>query len=302
MIIFGNEYQFIDSDKKILEKKFKNIKYLKYEEDEKRLKDLIISHQPSFVVLNIAHNTKTKIANMLTNLHIEKKVTFMTISHFMEKYLYKCYVPKNYQNLHYLEEIEGYSKWQYIQKRAVDYFGLFWLFFFSSYLFLFKIPRKIREESKGAIYFKQKRVGKDNKKFECIKFRTMHENSHFDPYTKENDNRIFPYAKIMRQKRFDELPQMKNILKGDMHLIGPRAEWDILVEKYEQKIPYYKERHLVKPGITGLAQVLYPYGENLEDTRQKLMYDLYYIKYWSIWLEFNIVYKTAITVIKKEGK
>jgi lipopolysaccharide/colanic/teichoic acid biosynthesis glycosyltransferase len=90
-------------------------------------------------------------------------------------------------------------------------------------------------------------------------------------------------------------------LKGEMHLIGPRAEWGELVKDYEKQIPFYTERHLVAPGITGCAQVNYPYGANIEDTRQKLMYDLYYIKYWNIWLELKIVWKTAMTVINKKG-
>jgi lipopolysaccharide/colanic/teichoic acid biosynthesis glycosyltransferase len=86
-----------------------------------------------------------------------------------------------------------------------------------------------------------------------------------------------------------------------MHLIGPRAEWTELVKTYEKELPYYNERHLVAPGITGWAQVNYPYGANIEDTKQKLMYDLYYIKYWNLALELKIVWKTAITVISKKG-
>ena len=105
----------------------------------------------------------------------------------------------------------------------------------------------------------------------------------------------------MRKTRLDELPQMINILKGEMHLIGPRAEWNILVDDYEKEIPYYNERHLIRPGITGWAQVNYPYGANIEDTKQKLMYDLYYIKNWSILLELKIVWKTAMTVVGKKG-
>ena len=123
----------------------------------------------------------------------------------------------------------------------------------------------------------------------------------FNHYTQEDDPRIFSWGKIMRKTRLDELPQMWNILKGEMHLIGPRAEWIELVEKYEKSIPYYNERHLVAPGITGWAQVNYPYGQNLEDTKQKLMYDFYYIKYWNIVFELKIVWMTAMTVLGKKG-
>jgi lipopolysaccharide/colanic/teichoic acid biosynthesis glycosyltransferase len=105
----------------------------------------------------------------------------------------------------------------------------------------------------------------------------------------------------MRKSRLDEIPQVWNIIKGEMHLIGPRTEWDILVAQYESQIPYYNERHLVRPGITGWAQVMYPYGANVEDARQKLMYDLYYIKHWSLMLELKIVWMTIMTVLGRKG-
>ena len=160
---------------------------------------------------------------------------------------------------------------------------------------------KIKKESPGPILYTQIRIGERNRPFTCYKFRSMHQDSHFDPYTRKNDNRIFPFGHFMRKSRIDELPQLVNVLKGDMHLIGPRAEWNILVEQYEQELPYYNERHLVKPGITGWAQVNYPYGANIEDTRQKLMYDLYYIKYWNLFLEVKIALKTVLVMLLKRG-
>jgi len=129
----------------------------------------------------------------------------------------------------------------------------------------------------------------------------MHENAHFDPYTKKEDSRIFPFGKFMRKSRIDELPQLWNVLKGDMHLFGPRTEWCILVENYEKEIPYYHERHLVRPGISGWAQVMYPYGANTEDSRQKLMYDLYYISHWSVWLEIETIIRTIGVVMGRKG-
>ena len=105
----------------------------------------------------------------------------------------------------------------------------------------------------------------------------------------------------MRKSRVDELPQLLNVVKGDMHLIGPRAEWIDLVKDYEKQLPNYHKRHKVAPGITGWAQVNYPYGRNLEDTRQKLMCDLYYIKHWNLWLEIKVVLKTIAVVLGKKG-
>jgi len=113
---------------------------------------------------------------------------------------------------------------------------------------------------------------------------------------------FFPWGKIMRKTRIDELPQIWNVLKGDMSMIGPRAEWNILVEKYEKKISYYNGRHLVKPGITGWAQVNYPYGINGFDAKQKLMYDFYYIKNWSLGLEIKIIWKTIFVMMFRRGK
>jgi len=157
-------------------------------------------------------------------------------------------------------------------------------------------------QSPGKVLFRQWRIGKYNKNFECVKFRSMHENSEFfNHYTQENDPRIFPWGNTMRKMRIDEIPQIMNILKGEMHLVGPRAEWSELVQNYKKDIPYYCQRHLVAPGVTGWAQVNYPYGANTEDARQKLMYDLYYIKYWSVWLELKIVWKTAMIVIGRNG-
>jgi lipopolysaccharide/colanic/teichoic acid biosynthesis glycosyltransferase len=121
-------------------------------------------------------------------------------------------------------------------------------------------------------------------------------------YTQPGDHRITRVGAFLRKSRLDEFPQLWNVLRGDMSLIGPRAEWDQLVETYEQSIPCYHFRHLVKPGITGWAQVNYPYGANLEDTIRKLEYDLYYIRHFSFTLDAAIVLKTIHTMIFGKGR
>ena len=198
------------------------------------------------------------------------------------------------------ENLKGYSVIQYSIKRIFDLIMVLVLFIVSLPIGLYTIYR-IKKESKGSIFFKQNRVGLNGKVFNCYKFRSMHTDRHFNPYTQDNDSRIFPYGNIMRKYRIDELPQILNILKGDMHLIGPRAEWDILVDNYSKEIDGYEKRHLVKPGITGLAQVSYPYGRNINDAIEKLKYDLFYIKNWSLWLELKVVFKTILVVLGKEG-
>lgn len=143
------------------------------------------------------------------------------------------------------------------------------------------------------ILFRQERLGKDKKPFIAYKFRTMIKDADkYDPYTQEKDPRIIRIGHFLRKSRLDELPQLFNVLKGEMSLIGPRAEWTKLTKIYENEIKYYHIRHLVKPGLTGWAQIMYPYGASIEDTIQKLEYDLYYIKNYSFLLDFSIIIKT----------
>ena len=123
-----------------------------------------------------------------------------------------------------------------------------------------------------------------------------------DLYTRVGDARITRLGHWLRKLRLDELPQLFNVLKGDMSLIGPRAEWTKCAELYEGAIPYYHFRHLVKPGITGWAQVNYPYGQNEEDAFQKLKFDLYYIRYYSLRLDAMIVLKTLHIMIWGKGQ
>jgi lipopolysaccharide/colanic/teichoic acid biosynthesis glycosyltransferase len=193
-----------------------------------------------------------------------------------------------------------YSNFQYFQKRSIDFIVGSSLILISLPIILYSVYR-IKKESPGPIFFKQSRIGLNGKAFTCYKFRSMHINSEFNPYTQENDSRIFPFGNTMRKMRIDELPQLLNIFKGEMHLIGPRAEWDILVKDYEKIIPNYHDRHLVAPGITGLAQVCYPYGRNVEDAKKKLEFDMEYINNWSIWKELKVVFMTIQVVLGKRG-
>jgi exopolysaccharide biosynthesis polyprenyl glycosylphosphotransferase len=155
----------------------------------------------------------------------------------------------------------------------------------------------------GPIFFRQRRIGKNHVPFEIVKLRTMRvEAPSDDPYTHPGDARVTRVGRFLRATRIDELPQLWNVLRGDMSLIGPRAEWDRLVFNYERQIPCYHFRHLVKPGITGWAQVNYPYGANLDDTLRKLEYDLYYIRHFSFALDAAIVLKTIHVMVFGKGR
>lgn len=305
MIILGRKYKFTHLEKERLKKKKHQLQIIKYtkktpEEVLKEIKQTLKKENIKTIVLNTKATVDDKIIKYLTNLQFEENIEIITIEKFMEKYLQKCYIPEDHKDLHYLQDIKPFSTFQYIQKRAIDYIGVFTLLIIIWPILIYA-RKRIKKESPGTSMFKQLRVGKNKKLFKCNKFRSMHLNSHHDPYTRKGDTRIFPWGVSMRKTRIDELPQLINVLKGDMHFIGPRAEWNILVENYEKEIPYYHERHLIRPGITGWAQVNYPYGSNIEDTKQKLMYDLYYIKYWNIWLEIKVIWKTIEVVIGKQG-
>ena len=193
-----------------------------------------------------------------------------------------------------------YTPFQFFQKRLIDLIVGGSLLVVSMPVMFYTVLR-IKKESPGPIFFKQSRIGLNGKPFMCYKFRSMHVDSEFNPYTEENDSRIFPFGNTMRKMRIDELPQLLNIIKGEMHLIGPRAEWDILVKDYEKIIPHYHERHLVAPGITGLAQVCYPYGRNVDDAKKKLEYDMEYITNWSLAKELMVIFKTIKVVLGKQG-
>jgi exopolysaccharide biosynthesis polyprenyl glycosylphosphotransferase len=155
------------------------------------------------------------------------------------------------------------------------------------------------------ILFRQERVGRDGEPFTLFKFRTMRSQSagqENDIYTREGDPRVTPVGRWLRKLRLDELPQLWNVFKGDISLIGPRAEWVRCAERYERAIPFYHFRHLVKPGITGWAQVNYPYGESDQDASEKLKYDLYYIRNYSLKLDAMIVLKTVYTMVFGKGR
>ena len=153
----------------------------------------------------------------------------------------------------------------------------------------------------GSFIFKQKRYGINKNIFSMFKLRTMQIDSDSDGNTVKNDRRIYSFAKSLRKFRLDELPQIMNIISGDMHLVGPRAEWVKLSDMYSENIDNYELRNIVRPGITGWAQVLYQYGFGIDDSKQKLMYELYYIKNWTIWLELEICIKTIIVILDKKG-
>lgn len=158
--------------------------------------------------------------------------------------------------------------------------------------------------NRGKLFYTQERVGKDAKIFKIFKFRTMVKNAESNGavFTTSYDARVTSFGKFLRKTRIDEFPQFINILKGEMAVIGPRPERAVVVDEIAELMPFYETRHVIKPGLTGWAQVNYSYGETIDDSLIKLQYDLYYIKHRSIYLDLNIIFKTITTVLFYRGQ
>jgi sugar transferase (PEP-CTERM system associated) len=162
----------------------------------------------------------------------------------------------------------------------------------------------LKLSSPGKILYRQSRVGRDGVIFRCYKFRTMRSDAEADTgptWAKTDDPRITRVGRFLRQSRIDEIPQLLNVLRGDMSLVGPRPERPEFVAALKEKIPYYNLRHSVRPGITGWAQILYKYGNSVEDAKEKLRYDLYYIKNTSVGLDLLIFLNTIKIVLLGRG-
>jgi exopolysaccharide biosynthesis polyprenyl glycosylphosphotransferase len=158
--------------------------------------------------------------------------------------------------------------------------------------------------NKGSFFYTQERIGQNGIVFNILKLRTMVKNAESNGavFTTINDSRITAFGKFLRKSRIDEIPQFYNILKGEMGVIGPRPERPVFVNEIAEVMPFYETRHVIKPGLTGWAQVNYSYGETIDDSLIKLQYDLYYIKHRSIFLDINIVIKTISTVLFYRGQ
>jgi exopolysaccharide biosynthesis polyprenyl glycosylphosphotransferase len=306
MIILGNNYEFTEYELNRLEKKVETLTQLIRNDHSDAeiitsLDETIREKNATAIVLNLVKPATKELIHFLTELEF-KGIKFYTLESFMETFLHKCYIPYDAGDLSYLQSVRRYKKIEFLQKRLLDYIGATLLLILLWPVMLWASFR-IKRSSPGPIFFTQKRVGINDIEFTCVKFRSMNVDAEKDgaKWAEENDPRIYPFGEFMRKTRIDELPQLFNVLRGDMHLVGPRPERKVFTNELCKELPYYDERHVIRPGITGWAQVNYPYGASVEDARQKLMYDLYYAKNWSIWLEMKTAFKTVYVVISKQG-
>ncbi|MDD3284435.1 MAG: sugar transferase [Patescibacteria group bacterium] len=231
---------------------------------------------------------------------IKLRLEIIKASDFYEKFLGKVSI-SNINQLWFISNLNENAKYfsDFI-KNVLDKI-LSIIFIIISILLSPFIILLIKIDSRGPVLFRQIRTGKNNKKFMAMKFRTMNIDAEKDgpQWSKNNDPRVTKIGNFLRISRLDEIPQFINILKGEMSLIGPRPERPEFVKELREKIDFYDQRLLVKPGLTGWAQINYPYGSSVEDAYEKLQYDLYYVKNRSLILDLSIILKTIHTITKK---
>ena len=255
------------------------------------------------VVANYSKKTSIEIYNKLLEVSengipitqyddVYEDLTSRIPLHLKDKSLYKFFPFSKKQNKLYLILVR-------IIDVVVSIIGLSVLFVIIPLIFLFNLIW-----NKGPLLFLQERIGRKEVPFQIYKLRTMIVNAEKNGavFATLNDCRITPFGKLLRKTRIDEFPQFINVLKGDMSIIGPRPERKVFVDQIANKIPLYHTRHIVKPGLTGWAQINYPYGETLDDSLMKLEYDLYYIKHRNIFLDINIAVKTFGTILYMKGQ
>ncbi|MGB9682713.1 MAG: exopolysaccharide biosynthesis polyprenyl glycosylphosphotransferase [bacterium] len=250
------------------------------------------------LVVSSQANLPPEWTRYTTNLLL-KGIPIYNISEIYETVLGK--IPISY---FYEESIKGNYK-SLATKFLKRLFDILLVIIISPFVLILSIiiAILIKLDSEGPILFKQTRIGEGGRTYKIIKFRTMHINAEANGprFASNDDPRVTRIGKILRRFRLDELPQFWNVLKGEMSLIGPRPEQEKFVEEFIQEIPFYNLRHLVKPGITGWAQIHQGYAAGIEETKEKLEYDLYYIKNQSIWLDLVIAFKTIKVLLIKWG-
>ena len=267
---------------------------------EQELEEYLFKRNIKTVVITSKYKLTPSLTNMLMDAMMNKTV-FYSLPDFYELIARKIPI-SSISDGWILNKISKAECIIYKSiKRAADIIFSILILFITSPIWLlstFIIPL----ESKGPVIFKQKRLGLHSKEFILYKFRSMREENNTYKYTTENDSRITKFGNFMRKTRIDELPQLINILKGDMSLIGPRPERPEYAIELQKQIPFYNQRLIVRPGITGWDQVSGEYhSPSTEDTYKKLQNDLYYIKNISLSLDFSIAMKTIATMFMREG-
>ncbi|MGL4999385.1 MAG: exopolysaccharide biosynthesis polyprenyl glycosylphosphotransferase [Cetobacterium sp.] len=299
--IYGNGELKINLEESL--EKLEDYQYIKFDDEIENLENFIEKNEIKLLLLGKIKLEEKEIEKILKiklkdihvmgyldyMLEIEKKID---VSHINEEWLLNAY---GFEILR--------SKFQNRLKRIFDILmslgiGL------STFPIMIIASIIVKLESMGPIIYSQPRVGENEKEFLVYKFRSMSVDAEKDgaKWAQKNDPRVTKFGNFMRKTRIDELPQLFNVIKGDMSFIGPRPERMVFIKELEKTIPHYGLRHMIKPGLTGWAQVMYPYGATVEDAKHKLEYDLYYIKCYNLFLDLVILFKTLKTVLFGKGR
>lgn len=267
-----------------------------------QMREICQRHQVDLIVSGISPRHHENLLRELLSclpLHVD----FSDLSKFYERVTGKVPVDA-IEHVWFLENLQEGTKRPYeLIKRMMDIVLAVALLILAIPLLPF-LYALVKLSSPGAFLFTQVRVGQAGRKFRAMKIRTMvvDAEKHGPQWARPDDARVTPVGKIMRKIRVDEIPQLYNILRGEMSLIGPRPERPEFIEELKRSIPFYEERLLVKPGLTGWAQVNFPYGASVEDTLEKLQYDLFYIKNRTLGLDLSIGLRTIGTILSRSGR
>jgi len=268
--------------------------------DIAQLPDLIRRYKVSNIILTADPHQAEELRTVLFNC-LPLKINYLSLPDFYEAITGKVPIDAINQ-MWFLENLaEGRKTWFDRIKWIADFLLAILILLITSPFWLI-IALIIKSESKGPVFIIMPRTGKNNKIFKLIKFRTMREENNDRSPTITNDPRITGFGSFLRQTRLDELPQLINIIRGEMSFVGPRPERPELIDELKNLIPFYGQRMLVKPGLTGSDQISGEYhSPSREDSLKKLQYDLFYIKNRSLYLDFSIILKTIATVLSRKG-
>jgi exopolysaccharide biosynthesis polyprenyl glycosylphosphotransferase len=264
------------------------------------LQDLIAKRKINNIILASAPDSQELRTLLFECLPL--KITFINLADFYESIAGK--IPLEViTKMWFLENLNEGNKSNFdLFKRTADIILALFIFIVTLPFWII-ISLIIKLESRGPIFFTQIRTGERGKNFRIIKFRTMKIDGNDQSPTKNGDSRVTRFGSLLRKTRLDEIPQTLNIIKGEMSFVGPRPEKPELIIDLEKQIPFYRERMLVKPGVTGCDQIAGEYhSPSFEDTMKKLQYDLYYIKNRSIYLDLSIILKTISTMLSRAGR
>ena len=271
---------------------------------DRPLREIVKEYQIDEMVVAVDDRRKTLPVHEILDCKMDG-VSVVDMLTFFERETGKVRLELMHPSWLFLSDGFQISNTSILLKRALDIVvSLTLLPVFVPVMLIVVMAIWIESRGRGGVIYKQARVGANNQEFEIYKFRSMTVNAEHDgvpQWARKNDSRVTWVGAIIRKVRLDELPQLFNVLKGDMSFVGPRPERPEFVRQLEERYPYYRERHRMRPGLTGWAQIRYNYGDTMEDAFEKLQYDLYYVKNCSIFLDLLIIVHTVQVVLMGKG-